>query len=90
MRRHISPVSSKGQVTIPAAIRRQLNVDETSQVAFVVSEDGRVELQPVRYTLESVLGALPLPEGEPGDFREAIEAAWEEAAAERMRRIGGQ
>ncbi len=89
MRAHVSPVSCKGQVTIPPAIRRQIKVDETSQVKFVVTEDGTVELHPVCYTLESVLGGLPMPENEPGDFREAREAAWAEAAAERVRRMGG-
>lgn len=37
-------VTTKGQVTIPRAIRKKLNITPASEVDFVVAEDGRVYL----------------------------------------------
>lgn len=35
-------VTSKGQVTIPQAIRIKLNITPASEVDFIVNDDGRV------------------------------------------------
>ena len=41
----ITTVSSKGQVTIPAAFREKLGLSSGSKVAFIDGEDGKVYLR---------------------------------------------
>ncbi len=80
MREIVSTISSKGQITIPADVRRHLGVGASDKVTFVIGGDGRVELRPVRYTLESVLGSVkPLPDESPDLDREIDEAMAAEA-----------
>jgi antitoxin PrlF len=87
MKEFVSTVSSKGQVTIPADIRRRLGVGATDKVSFVVTDDGTVELRPARFSLDSVLGALPALANESVDLDPEIDAAREVDAARRMRRL---
>ena len=53
-----SSVSPKGQVTIPAEIRRLLGVRPKDRVRFEV-EDGRVRLRPVPSALDELYRSLP-------------------------------
>jgi AbrB family looped-hinge helix DNA binding protein len=87
MKEFVSTISSKGQVTIPVDIRRQLGVGSADKVAFVLTDAGTVELRPVRFTLEAVLGSLPGLINESVDLEREIEEARDEAAAERMRHL---
>lgn len=78
MKEFVSTVSSKGQVTIPVNVRRRLGLRPADTVAFVLTEDGAVELRGARFTLESVLGSIPALPGESADLdREIDEAALE-------------
>lgn len=86
MREFVSTISSKGQVTIPADIRRKLGVNAADKIAFVVTEDERVEVRPVRFTLESVLGSIEALPNESLDLEREIEEATEEEIARKMRR----
>jgi len=54
---HVRTVTTKGQVTIPAEIRRLLEVEPGDKVIFPVTE-GTVELQPGAMTLEDAFGAV--------------------------------
>lgn len=86
MAEYVATISSKGQVTIPADIRKKLGVGAADKIAFMFTEDKKIEIRPVRYTLESVivsLGALP---SELADLDWEIEQATEEA---RVRKFGG-
>lgn len=75
-----STVTSKGQVTIPAEIRRHLGIGPADRVAFVVDATGKVEIRPAKYTIASIRGIVPaLPDREAGDFEAQIEEATEEA-----------
>ncbi len=80
MKEIISTVSSKGQVTIPIEVRRHLGVNASDKVAFVVTDEGDVELRPARYTLESVLGSIPALPNESADLDREIAEAMEEVA----------
>lgn len=51
-------VTSKGQITIPKAIRDTLRIDAGDRIAFRVREDGVVELQPETVDLMSLRGAV--------------------------------
>lgn len=88
MKEIVSTVSSKGQVTIPADVRRHLGVGTSDKVTFVISDDGRVELRPVRYTLAAVLGSIPALGNESVDFDREIEAAMEAEADRLVRKLG--
>jgi AbrB family looped-hinge helix DNA binding protein len=43
MQRHRSVVTRKGQITIPAEIRRALNIKEGDKVAFTMDDKGEVK-----------------------------------------------
>lgn len=65
MREAVSTITSKGQVTLPIAIRRRLGVGERDRIAFVVGEDGSVTVRPIKYptvaSLQGIAGSLPHP-----------------------------
>lgn len=52
-----STVTSKGQVTIPKAIRRELGIGQGSRVAFA-SKNGKVELRVVHRAPASVVSGF--------------------------------
>lgn len=87
MKEIISTISSKGQVTIPADVRRHLGVGTADKVAFVFADEGKVELRPARFTLESVLGSIEAWPNESVDLEREIEEAMEEEANRVMRRL---
>jgi len=45
-------ITSKGQVTIPKAIRDRLDLDEGTKVEFVLDEDGSVTVRPKEPAME--------------------------------------
>jgi AbrB family looped-hinge helix DNA binding protein len=57
MREYVSSVSPKGQITIPAEVRRMLGVKPKDKVAIVV-EGQDVKLQPARSRLEASYQAV--------------------------------
>lgn len=57
-----SMIISKGQVTIPAEIRRHLKLKPGDRVEFVVEPDGRVVLMPATMDVKELMGLLaPAP-----------------------------
>lgn len=87
MRELLSKVSSKGQVTIPVAVRRLLGVEPEDKVAFVV-EDGTVQIKRTGSVVERTAGALKShePPLSARQLREAAEEAIAEDVVERMGR----
>jgi antitoxin PrlF len=66
----VAKISRKGQVVIPAEIRRVLNVKEGDKVIFQVTRDGKVIVTGLpTYTPESIIGILP-HDGELPSFEE--------------------
>jgi antitoxin PrlF len=54
----VSTITSKGQVTIPAEVRRHLCVDTNDKITFVIDETGDVRIRALRYpTVASLRGA---------------------------------
>jgi len=73
----IAQITSKGQVTIPRAIRDALGLDQGDQVVFV-QEGERAILIPLRQQrLADLRGALPAGQTAPG-IAEMRQAAREE------------
>jgi len=80
-----SSVGPKGQVTVPAEIRRLLGLRPKDRVRFEV-EDGRVRLHPVRFVLDELYRSLPGLKT-PRTWKELEEIAHEDRA-ERLAREG--
>jgi antitoxin PrlF len=61
----VATITSKGQVTVPIAVRRHLGVGAHDQVAFVFDESGAVKLSSPRYptiaSLRGIAGSLSQP-----------------------------
>ena len=56
-----STLTSKGQTTIPKAIRDHLNLRSGHRIDYVVEEDGRVVLKPATYDIRDLAGILRRP-----------------------------
>ncbi len=57
----ISTLTSKGQVTVPADIRKQLKLRPGDRLDFILREDGNLEIIPLRESMESLKGMVPHP-----------------------------
>ncbi len=51
-------MTSKGQITIPKAVRTALALEAGSRLSFLVREDGVVEMRPETVDLMSLFGAI--------------------------------
>jgi AbrB family looped-hinge helix DNA binding protein len=54
-------VTSKGQVTIPAEVRRKLRIVPGTKLEFVVLDDRRLEVIPVSGSIRDLKGVVPRP-----------------------------
>ena len=58
MKEFISTVNSKGQVTLPAEIRKYLGITTNNKIGFVIDDEGIVRLRVPHYpTIASLTGA---------------------------------
>lgn len=81
---YLSTVTSKGRVTIPAAVRQKLGIDQHDNVVFRIV-DGRIELDRLPMTLDEAYGSVePLNRQE--DFAEQRTIAREERVAAWLRK----
>lgn len=53
-----STLTTKGQVTIPKTVRSHLGLESGDRIAFLIREDGVVEIQPQTVDLHSLLGVV--------------------------------
>lgn len=60
-----STMTSKGQVTIPKAVREALRLQAGDRLEFVISESGQVLITPVKTTVAEMYGMLHKPDKEP-------------------------
>ncbi|NKB71661.1 MAG: AbrB/MazE/SpoVT family DNA-binding domain-containing protein [Candidatus Latescibacteria bacterium] len=58
----LTTLTSKGQVTVPSTIRKQLKLQPGDQLDFVLRDDGHIEVVPVRGKLTALKGLVPKPE----------------------------
>ncbi len=54
-------LTSKGQITIPKAVREQLNLKTGDRVDFLVEPDGTARLVPVTASVRELKGLAPRP-----------------------------
>lgn len=84
-----STITSKGQVTIPKAIRDALGVGPGDRVLFVRHDDGTVVVQPETVDVRTLKGRFKRFVTRPVSVEEMNEAV-AEAAADRYRRATGK
>ena len=78
MKEILSTITSRGQITIPAEVRKLLGTKNGDKIAFEI-EDGQVRLRAARFTLKSAFGSVT-PKHRPEDFDAMIDDAMEEQA----------
>ena len=54
-------MTSKGQITVPKAVRIRLNLKAGDRVLFVVEDDGAVRMHAANKDITSLRGILPPP-----------------------------
>ena len=86
MRAQLTVVTRKGQITLPANIRRAMGLRQGDKVA-VVLEDGTARLSPAGSVVDRTAGAAATrePPLTAEQMRQAAEIAWAEDADERGR-----
>lgn len=85
MKQITASITQRGQVTIPAEVRRLLGAKPRGKVVFQIV-DGEVRLAPVEFTLESAYGSVT-PINRPEDFEEITRIAKEEHAENVIRKM---
>jgi antitoxin PrlF len=85
MREFVTTITQRGQVTIPAEVRRLLGAKPRDKIAFRVEGD-IVRLVPVEFTLEQVFGSVT-PLQRPEDFDELSRRAKDEKAKQTLREM---
>jgi AbrB family looped-hinge helix DNA binding protein len=81
MQQFVTTITQRGQITIPAEVRRRLGLGPRDKVAFEIEGD-QVRLVPALFTLEAAYGSVQ-PHAQPEDF-DAISRAGKEAHAARV------
>lgn len=78
----LTVVTRKGQITVPARIRRALGLSEGDRVAVSIRDEsaGEAVLRPVRSVAEATYG-VATSRGEPGDI-DAMREQFEQGLAE--------
>ncbi|MCU0536096.1 MAG: AbrB/MazE/SpoVT family DNA-binding domain-containing protein [Hydrococcus sp. Prado102] len=74
-------ITTKGQVTIPKAIRNYLKLEAGSKVDFVIDEDGKVKILPLNVPVEVLSGILHRPGMQAATIEEMEQAISEGASA---------
>lgn len=57
----LAKITSKGQVTIPIAVRKSLNLNPGDQVSFELLEGGKAEMERKEISIEDAFGILHRP-----------------------------
>ena len=73
----VATITSKGQVTIPIAVREQLGLAARDKVIFRLGKGNRVELEPLPMSLAEAYGSVA-PLGRPENCEERERIAQEE------------
>jgi antitoxin PrlF len=67
-------VTTKGQVTIPKAVREHLKLETGARLDFVIEDDGTVVLKPVTRHVHELAGLLHRPGRQPVSVDEMNES----------------
>lgn len=78
MQQIIASITQRGQVTIPASVRKLLGAKPKGKISFHI-EGNEVRLLPTAFTLEGVYGSVR-PHKRPESFKKLFRKAKEEKA----------
>ena len=81
----ITTMTERGQVTVPAQVRKMLRLKRGDKIAFRIDGD-RVEIAPASFTLESVFGSVE-PTGQEHDLEKMIRDARDAKASKDLRKL---
>ena len=76
-------ITSKGQITVPKAVRDALNVQPGDVLDFVIDERGKVSVRPLRGDVRRLSGILKRPGQRPVSVEEMDEGILEYHARKR-------
>lgn len=82
----IVTLTSKGQLTLPKAIRDQMKLDAGSKLDFSVKDDGTLQARPLNRSIDSIIGMARRPGRRAVTIAE-MNAAVGDALAEKHDRI---
>jgi AbrB family looped-hinge helix DNA binding protein len=82
---YTSSVSQKGQITLPAELRRELDI-EPKDIVVIALEDGKIQVETAKSRLHAVYQSVPALDP-PRDWSEITKIAWDDFA-ERNARTG--
>jgi antitoxin PrlF len=85
---YTATLTSKGQVTVPQEVRRQLRLRSGQQLKFTVESDRRIVVTPLYRRLSELVGILPKPKRTV--TLEEMDKAIRQAAVERYQRAVGR
>ena len=88
MKEILRTVGKRGQVTLPAEVRRLLGIKPRDKVAFTI-DDNQVRLRPATFTIDTAFGSVP-PKNRPEDFEAISQAAKDEHVKRVVRKMGRQ
>lgn len=88
MKAILTTMTQRGQVTVPAEVRRLLGLKPREKVAFTIDGD-HVRLLPAAYTIESAFGSVR-PRHKPEDFKALSRRARDEKARRTVSKLRGQ
>ena len=80
----IVTLTSKGQLTLPKAIRDELKLDAGAKLDFIVDKDGTLRVRPLR-PLSSLFGLLHRPGMQPLSLADIDAAIGDHVSAEEDR-----
>jgi antitoxin PrlF len=83
--RYTSTITQRGQVTLPAEVRRELGVKPRDRVEFTI-DDGKVTVRPVEFTATTARRSIK-PLSPRIDIEEQIRIAKEERAEQFARKL---
>jgi|KBSMisStandDraft_5_1062788.scaffolds.fasta_scaffold1954895_2 antitoxin PrlF len=63
-------LTSKGQITIPQAIRDQLHLRKGQRIDFRVDQKGNLILAPLTHDIRKLKGSIPLKRKKPVSLKE--------------------
>jgi AbrB family looped-hinge helix DNA binding protein len=85
MRQFTATITERGQMTLPAEVRRALGLGAHSKVTITL-DDSSARLEPAKFTLETLRSSVK-PMNRPEDFEELERFVREERVAEVMREL---
>lgn len=81
---YTSSVSQKGQITLPAELRKQLDI-EPRDIVVIEIEDGKIRIEKAESRLLSGFGVVPKPDPSKS-WKEIEQAAFDDFAARNARK----